>query len=110
MKIKDRIFILLFAIAAVIVGLFLSPFASSYPDGLEKVAQNLGFADKASNFVNFKFIIPDYLFPGIKSTFWQTSLAGFFGILIIFAVFAIILGVLSIINKNKNSKDKLFRK
>ena len=63
MKMKEKIFILIVAIAALAVALFLSPFASTYPDGLEKVADRLGFADKASGFVNFKFIIPDYTFP-----------------------------------------------
>lgn len=101
MKMKDRIFILIVAIAALVVGLFLSPFASSFPDGLEKVADKLGFADKASSFVNFKFIIPDYSFPGIKSAFWQTSLAGFFGVLIIFAMFALILWIMVLVSRNK---------
>ena len=106
MKIKDKIFIIIIAIAAIFVGLFLSPFASKYPDGLEKVADKLGFADKASNLVNFKFLIPDYSFPGIRSTFWQTSLAGFFGVLIIFAIFALIFIITFSINKNKNKKLK----
>ena len=106
MKIKDKIFIVIISIAAIFVGLFLSPFASKYPDGLEKVADKLGFADKASNSVNFKFLRPDYSFPGIKSTFWQTSLAGFFGVLIIFAVFALIYVITFLINKNKKLKNK----
>ncbi|MDD5658945.1 MAG: PDGLE domain-containing protein [Actinomycetota bacterium] len=101
MKMKDKVFFLIIAIAAIIVGLFLSPLASSYPDGLEKVAEKLGFADKASSFANFKFMIPDYSFPGIKSAFWQTSFAGFFGVLIIFAIFALILLITVIIGKNK---------
>ncbi|MCL4384857.1 MAG: PDGLE domain-containing protein [Cyanobacteria bacterium] len=103
---KDKIFIIIIAIAAIFVGLFLSPLASKYPDGLEKVADKLGFADKAANLVNIKFIIPDYSFPGIKSTFWQTSLAGFFGVLIIFVVFALIYVITFLINKNKNLKNK----
>ncbi|MHB1275667.1 MAG: PDGLE domain-containing protein [Candidatus Humimicrobiaceae bacterium] len=103
---KEKIFILIVAIAAFAVALFLSPFASTYPDGLEKVADKLGFADKASSFVNFKFIIPDYTFPGINSSFWQTSLAGFFGVLIIFAVFALILWITVLVNKNKKIEKK----
>lgn len=106
MKMKEKIFILIIAIAALAVALFLSPFASTYPDGLEKVADKLGFADKASSFVNFKFIIPDYTFPGINSSFWQTSLAGFFGVLIIFAVFALILWITVLVNKNKKIEKK----
>lgn len=106
MKMKEKIFILIVAIAALAIALFLSPFASSFPDGLEKVADKLGFADKASSFVNFKFIIPDYTFPGINSSFWQTSLAGFFGVLIIIAVFALILWITVLVNKNKKIEKK----
>lgn len=106
MKKKDKIFILIVASFALIVALFLSPFASSFPDGLEKVAEKLGFADKASSFINFKFIIPGYSFPGIDSSFWQTSLAGFFGVLIIFILFALVLGVTVLINKNKKIEKK----
>lgn len=106
MKMKDKIFILIIAVAALAVALFLSPFASSFPDGLEKVAEKLGFADKASSFVNFKFIIPDYSFPGVNSTFWQTSLAGFFGVLIIFVLFALILWITVLVNKNKKIEKK----
>jgi len=106
MKKKDKIFILIIGSVALVVALFLSPFASSFPDGLEKVAEKLGFADKASSFINFKFIIPDYSFPGIDSSFWQTSLAGFFGVLIIFAFFALILGITVFIGKNKKIEKK----
>lgn len=106
MKVKEKIFIVIIAIAAIFIGLFLSPLASKYPDGLEKVAEKLGFADKATNIVNFKFIIPDYTFPGIKSSFWQTSLAGFFGVLIVLTIFVLIYLIILFINKNKNLKNK----
>jgi len=106
MKVKEKVFIVIIAIAAIFIGLFLSPLASKYPDGLEKVAEKLGFADKATNIVNFKFIIPDYTFPGIKSSFWQTSLAGFFGVLIVLTIFVLIYLIILFINKNKNLKNK----
>jgi|YelNatPaOPRAMG01_1025707.scaffolds.fasta_scaffold394321_1 cobalt/nickel transport protein len=106
MKVKEKVFIVIIAIAAIFIGLFLSPLASKYPDGLEKVAEKLGFADKATNIVNFKFIIPDYSFPGIKSSFWQTSLAGFFGVLIVLTIFVLIYLIILFINKNKNLKNK----
>jgi len=106
MKKKDKIFITIASLIVLATALFLSPFASGFPDGLEKVAEKLGFANKASGFVNFKFIIPDYSFPGVQSTFWQTSLAGFFGVLIIFALFALILGITVFINKNKKIRKK----
>lgn len=76
---KKIIFIgLLFAI---ILAIF-SFLASISPDGLEKVAEDKNFIDKANNFI--KSPIPDYLFPGIKNEKIATILAGISGVLIMF--------------------------
>ena len=69
MEKKEKIFIAVIAMAAVMIALFLSPLASRQPDGLEKVAQNLGFAERAVNFFNINFIMADYIFPGIKNSY-----------------------------------------
>lgn len=42
-------------IIAVVIATFISPLASSFPDGLEKVAENLGFIDNATNVVSEDF-------------------------------------------------------
>jgi hypothetical protein len=60
----------------------LSPLASSWPDGLEKVAEDKGFI-KAALEPFFK-IIPDYVFPGVRSEALATILAGLVGTLILF--------------------------
>lgn len=108
MKSGNKIFILIIALAAIMGVVFLSPFASGFPDGLEKVALRFGFADKASGFFNFKSIIPDYLFSGASNTFLQKSLSGFFGILIIFALFALIFWINVLVKKNKKKKRNNF--
>jgi cobalt/nickel transport protein len=105
MKNKNRIFIAAIVLTAVIISLFLSPLASKQPDGLEKVAENFGFAEKAGNFFNVNFVMADYVFPGIKSSYWQTSFSGFFGVLIILAIFALIFGIIFLVQKNKRSKN-----
>ena len=105
MKRRDKIFIFAAILAAVLIGTFLSPLASKYPGGVEKVAEKLGFAGKAASF-NIKFLIPYYLFPGIKNSFWQTALPGFIGVLIVLVIFALIFGIISLVNKIKNSKSK----
>jgi cobalt/nickel transport protein len=107
MKNKNRGFIAVIALAAVTILLFLSPLASKQPDGLEKVAENFGFAEKAKNIFNINFIMADYIFPGIKNSYWQTAFSGFFGVLIILAVFALISGVFYLVSKHKKNKSNL---
>ena len=60
----------------------LSPLASSFPDGLERVAEDKGFLDHglAPSFE----IIPDYVFPGIENEALATILAGWIGTLLLF--------------------------
>jgi len=69
---------------ACLVVAFLSPLASSSPDGLERVADNKGFIDLAQE-APFQ-IIADYVFPGIENEAVATILAGLVGSLIVFSV------------------------
>ena len=70
---------------AIGLALFISPFVSSFPDGLERVAEDLGFLEKGE-VQYFNAPIPDYAFPGIKNEVLATSLAGIIGTLLMFAV------------------------
>jgi hypothetical protein len=74
---------------AVAVGLATaaSPFASSQPDGLERVATDHGFVDAGTlHRAQDASPIPDYAFPGIGDPAVATGLAGFAGTLGVFAV------------------------
>jgi hypothetical protein len=62
----------------------LSPLASPWPDGLERVAEDKGFIETA--LAPAFEIIPDYLFPGVGSEALATVLAGLIGTLILFGV------------------------
>ncbi|HSJ56267.1 MAG TPA: PDGLE domain-containing protein [Anaerolineae bacterium] len=62
----------------------LSPLASPHPDGLERVAEDQGFIDRAQN-PPFQ-VIADYLFPGVENEAVATVLAGLTGTLILFAL------------------------
>ncbi len=75
--------------------IFIAPFASSWPDGLERVAENLGFAQKASETAILKSPIPDYQTPGIGSATISTILAGLIGVLIIFGLSYILARILT---------------
>jgi hypothetical protein len=77
-----------FALIICLLVAFISPLASSSPDGLEKVAENQGFISQvhAAPF----HIIADYVFPGIKNEAVATILAGLLGTLVLFgAVYGI---------------------
>ena len=60
----------------------LSPLASSWPDGLERVAEDKGFIEAALE-PAFE-VIPDYVFPGLGNEALATILAGLVGTLILF--------------------------
>ncbi len=72
-------------IALICAGL-ISLFASSFPDGLERVAENLGFIEKGEGDPVLKSPIPDYALPGIKNEKLATSFAGIIGTLLVFVV------------------------
>lgn len=80
MKKKQILFGLMIAIF--LAGI-LSLFASPWPDGLEKVAEEKGFLDKEVESV-FPSPLPDYSWPGIKSEKLARSFAGIFGTLLVF--------------------------
>lgn len=84
MKINYRYFIGGGLAVAVALALFISPFASSSPDGLEKVAVERGFIEKGRQPVWMHAIMPNYRVPwtGRKSE----ALAGAAGVLLTFGV------------------------
>ncbi len=60
----------------------LSPLASSSPDGLERVAEDKGFAGLARS-APFQ-VIADYVLPGVANETLASILAGMVGTLIVF--------------------------
>ncbi|MCC6160042.1 MAG: PDGLE domain-containing protein [Deltaproteobacteria bacterium] len=73
-------------VVAAAVAVVASPFASSAPDGLERVAEDFAFADHAANSAPATAMLPDYAVPGVASPRWSTALAGLAGT---FATFGI---------------------
>ncbi|MCC7517825.1 MAG: energy-coupling factor ABC transporter permease [Verrucomicrobiae bacterium] len=70
---------------ALALALFAAPFACPWPDGLEKVAEILGFESRASGALPVS-PFPDYLFPGISSERLATAAAGALGTIVLFGV------------------------
>ncbi len=73
-------------IIAIFLALFLSPFASWYPDGLEKVAEEGKVIEKIEVKPVIPSPVPDYAWPGIKNERIATSIAGVVGTIIVFCM------------------------
>ncbi|GAW92729.1 PDGLE domain-containing protein [Calderihabitans maritimus] len=69
---------------AILVAVLLAPFASSLPDGLERVAEDLGFIDAQKAPTINVALMEDYVMPGVANIQVATSLAGLFGVIITF--------------------------
>ncbi len=70
-------------VVALLLTLF-SPFASPHPDGLERVAENLGFIETAQD-APYQ-VIPDYAFPGVSNEALATISAGVAGVIVVFGL------------------------
>ena len=92
--------LIMLALSLVIAG-GLSYFASIHPDGLEKVAQDKGFAAKAQEPVHT--VLPDYTIPGHKG-FLSKGLAGIIGVAV---TFGMVILVVRIVSRRKKKPDDL---
>lgn len=82
----DKKEILLWLTAALVLAFFISPFASSSPDGLEKVAEEKGFLEKGEVKPAIASPVPDYAWPGVDNERMATGLAGIMGTLVVFGL------------------------
>jgi hypothetical protein len=66
-----------------VIAVLASFFASGDPDGLERVAEDQGFLERAAD--AFYQILPDYTVPGVDGPV-GTAIAGIIGIAVVFGV------------------------
>jgi cobalt/nickel transport system permease protein len=71
---------------ASLVVVLLAPLASADPDGLERVAEDLGFLERAQD-APYQ-LLPDYTIPGLHDPTITTIVAGLAGVAIVVAVVA----------------------
>lgn len=94
-----------FLIAGFIASLFLagvvSFYASSNPDGLEKVAGDIGFSETAKENTNSDGILADYGVKGIDNPRLSTGAAGVVGVV---ATAAISTGIFALISRKSGGK------
>ena len=69
-----------FAVSLFIAG-FASYYASSSPDGLEKVAEDIGFIETAKENTNADTTLADYGVKGVDNERLSTGTAGVIGVL-----------------------------
>lgn len=91
---------------ALLVGVFLSPFASSDPDGLDRVAQDLKFEDRAiedapARRLPFYGIFDEYALRGVPEGV-ATPIAGLIGTL---ATFGLAWGIGKLVIRGSDSSD-----
>lgn len=67
------------------LALFASPLASSWPDGLDRTAELLGFHDKGTGSI-LPSPMPDYEMPGLRGSVLATSIAGAVGTIVVFSL------------------------
>jgi hypothetical protein len=82
-----KLFTILALALAVGLATAVSPYASSSPDGLEKVAGDKAFLDQGRlHSVQEESPVPDYAVPGVDDPRLATGLAGFGGTLLMFGL------------------------
>ena len=95
------------ALAVVVVlAVFVAPWASSSPDGLEKIAKEKGFMNKAEEQKPAWGLTPmkGYAVPGIKNEKASTGIAGLTGVLVTAALvmgLALLVSRLSVFKKRR---------
>ena len=68
-------------LGALLTATMLSPFASTYPDGLEWVAEQYGFLKEGAPL--FVAPLPDYTLPALGEGAVSTALSGFAGVVLV---------------------------
>ena len=71
-------------LAALAIAALLSPWASRWPDGLDRVAERLGFQRRERERPIAAAPLVDYKVPGARGAGWSTPAAGVTGTLVVF--------------------------
>lgn len=96
---------------ALLLAIFISPYASSSPDGLERVAEDKGFIETAEEYEPIwkHSPIPDYAVSGVENERVATGLSGLLGVLITVAVAAAVglaaVGLAKLVGAGKPGPD-----
>lgn len=81
-----RMFVLLGVALALGLAFFVSPLASSSPDGLERVAIDHGFDGQATGHAMADAPLADYGVAGVHDAWLSTGLSGVIGVVLCFVL------------------------
>ena len=95
---SKRLYIIGFVITLLIAGVF-SFYASSSPDGLEKVAIDLGFIDTAKDSAVSDTALAEYGVKGVENERLSVGIAGIVGV---FATGLVMYAIVRLLVKKKN--------
>jgi len=99
-----------FAWAGITAGVLLlvinTPLASTLPDGLESVAESLGFAEKSAEAAPATAIMAGYTIPGFINEYLATILAAAVGTMLAFALSLVLARVLVAPAKDKRAINR----
>ena len=77
---RDFKFYLIFFASALVLAAVVYFYASSSPDGLEKVSGDNGFLDSAKDHTNSDFALAEYGVAGVENERFSVGLAGTIGV------------------------------
>ncbi len=98
---KQKTFLISGFVASLFLAGIVSFYASSSPDGLEKVAEDIGFIETAKENTNSDGILADYGVKGVDSPRLSTGAAGVVGVV---ATAAISTGLFALIRRKSGGK------
>ena len=78
---KQRNFLIAGFVASLFLAGVVSFYASSSPDGLEKVAQDIGFSETAKENTNADGVLADYGVKGVDNERLSVGAAGVIGVI-----------------------------
>ena len=98
---KQKTFLISGFVASLFLAGVVSFYASSNPDGLEKVAQDIGFIETAKDNANADTSLADYGVKGIENERLSVGVAGLIGVVATGAIS----GGLFLLLRRKNPKN-----
>ena len=98
---KQKTFLISGFVASLFLAGVVSFYASSHPDGLEKVAGDIGFIQTAKENTNSEGILADYGVKGVDNQRLSTGAAGVIGVV---ATGAISTGLFFLIRRKSGDK------
>jgi cobalt/nickel transport system permease protein len=105
----DRKNVVLFLVGGLIVALglayFVSPFASTSPDGLNKVAIDKGFDTTQTQHSLGDSPLAGYQVKGVSDRSVSKGLSGVIGVVITFGVAMILFGLLRVVRARRESRE-----